>query len=970
MIMSEWGELWGTEEETDGRIPPVAEEMVELHRRNYNHPSWGILIIANESSDIARMTHTYQYWKPRDKQQRPILTASGGQLYVEPIVHNTDVYGAHRYYGRGGYPASFIPRDIELLRINVKKFRGTSNFPFIMNECNVVKGRDLNKAVPDEDYRRYTVDEYLAAVNTHGASDLESQDKMIPISSIGPNSAEQPSWQAAQFVKKLVEMFRIDDDLLQGILPWQSYPSQGKQNFQPAFIGTNLNWHSKAEFAGRKHRFKVHLRDYDITPYRHVSIRLWVEDLEGKKVLEDKPIHVGDIKAGTRKDFDYSWTIPTHTPTGDYLLKLSLTDGSKEISHNLYELYIVGAEDQEPNMPLARVAVLRPRGLNGPSGMNIPDVLQDLNVTHTIVSDDVPKLENYEVLIVPAYYGEHVLERRSLPMHGTNVQLTELPASFRQLTDRERPTWKQVYPGLVEAGPRLRTWIRGGGRVLAFEQFCQGPVPWQDELRLAETGYNCFVDPVCQSHPALRDFMIRDFADWEGEHGVIIDFTIFPLNQNLISSVATYGYEGHPGGFGMAVSETRIDKGTSMLSQLNAVRRYGLDSVATHYVNRVLEYTLAGAIWEGVRSTPSIAQGQRPELVFHPTRYEQSFIGGERWAAQSFRPSTITNLLGVDLEIWRSEDPPGSLIVELRRDANGRPDDSILAKVVRPAESLPRRRWYPNWENPFKRFDLRCRGLTSGATYWIVARAEGSDRFPNIYSWIRGRDVDDKPYPNGMGLVSSDSGKSWHIPNDKHETDFGIKVFGVTDDHLPQWDVPAENTVMIDLKPYCTTGFRDDTARDGKGGWTDQGTNDLRHVPVGNLVWQGVPLHIVDPTENDDRSCVMLKGTGRSDLPEAVKGIIVRSQAKALYFIHYADGTAERVELRDNDNIADWWHPRDLDHVKLAWKGGHPNGGKVGVWMARWPNPHPEKEIDYVDFITVKPDRGIVALLALTAEKP
>jgi len=986
MVKSEWNAAWGKQDEKNGQIPAIAEEMMELFRRNYNHPSWAILGISNESSANAILAHTYRYFKRLDKQNRPIISTSGGQLYIEPIVYYTDVYDVHLYYGVGGYPASFIPGDIELLRLTVKKFRGTDDFPFVINECNIVRGGDINKAVPDDQYKRYTVDEYLSKAGSLGASDPERQVKMIPISSIVPNRPERPSWQAAQFVKKLVEMFRIDDELVQGILPWQSYPSQGRQNFQPVFIGSDLNWHNKAEFAGERHTFKVYLRDYDIDPRSSVSIQLWVEDLKGNKILQGKPIDVGDIKAGTRRDFDYSWDLPGHVPTGDYLLKLAATSGQKEISHNLYELYILGADDRKPKMPSAKVAVLKPRGLDGPSGKNIPAILDELDVAYTVIPDHVPDLEKYDVLILPAYYGTKPLERRSLPMYGTGVRLTELPESFRQLTDREKPSWEQVYPKLVQAGGRINKWIRSGGRILSFEQFCQGPVPWQDELRIAETGYNCFVDPVRGDHPAVKDFMIRDFADWEGERGVIIDYTVFPFNQNVIASVSTYGYHGHPGGFGMALAETRIGKGSSMLSQLNAVRRYGRDSIATHYVNELIKYTLAGDIWEDVRSSPSVAEGQRPDVSFHPTKYEQSFIGGERWAAQSFTPKVITNILRVDLEIWRSQDPPGALIVELRTDDNGKPGGRILTKVVREAGSFPRRRGYPNWENPFKKFNIRYRGLKPGRTYWLVAHAEGPDLFPNIYSWIRGRDADGQPYGGGVGLVSSDGGKTWRVPTSKHETDFGIKIYGVTDEYLPKWNVATDKAVKIDLRSWCTTGFKDEVGGDGRGGWTDQGDNDIRHIPTGELVWQGVPLRIIDPTTNNGKSCVMLRGKGREDLPDAVKGIRINGKAKALYFthtaawfydrgvfyvIHYEDGTVEKIELVGNVNLADWWHPRDLPGAALGWKDGHPiSGGEVGVWMMRWQNPHPNKKITTIDFAWLRKGRGIVALFAITAESP
>ena len=73
----------------------------------------------------------------------------------------------------------------------------------------------------------------------------------------------------------------------------------------------------------------------------------------------------------------------------------------------------------------------------------------------------------------------------------------------------------------------------------------------------------------------------------------------------------------------------------------------------------------------------------------------------------------------------------------------------------------------------------------------------------------------------------------------------------------------------VDLKPYVNKSFKDEVDADKKGGWTDQGENDLRHMPVGddnpeNKYWQlvyhqeikgkqiflGVPFEVIDPAKN------------------------------------------------------------------------------------------------------------------------
>ena len=38
---------------------------------------------------------------------------------------------------------------------------------------------------------------------------------------------------------------------------------------------------------------------------------------------------------------------------------------------------------------------------------------------------------------------------------------------------------------------------------------------------------------------------------------------------------------------------------------------------------------------------------------------------------------------------------------------------------------------------------------------------------------------------------------------------------------------------MLDLKPIVNMDWRDEVWGDGRGGWTDQGDNDMRQVTVG-----------------------------------------------------------------------------------------------------------------------------------------
>ncbi len=172
----------------------------------------------------------------------------------------------------------------------------------------------------------------------------------------------------------------------------------------------------------------------------------------------------------------------------------------------------------------------------------------------------------------------------------------------------------------------------------------------------------------------------------------------------------------------------------------------------------------------------------------------------------------------------------------------------------------------------------------------------------------------------------------------------------------------------IDLAPYANRSFSDETANDGKGGWTDQGPNDFRKIPTGDVKASGIPFHIIDPAKNGDRSCLVLRGTHRPDFPEAVRGIRVDAFVSRLFFlhtsawgadvltgayrIHYTDGSTVDFVLHGNRNIADWWRCGALPEAKVGFIVVNAAQRQVGSFVAEWINPHPEKRVASFDFLS------------------
>ena len=200
---------------------------------------------------------------------------------------------------------------------------------------------------------------------------------------------------------------------------------------------------------------------------------------------------------------------------------------------------------------------------------------------------------------------------------------------------------------------------------------------------------------------------------------------------------------------------------------------------------------------------------------------------------------------------------------------------------------------------------------------------------------------------------------------------------------------------VIDLAPYVTTSFRDEKAGDRKGGWTDQGENDFRSVRTGMVTAAGVPFRVIDPEKNNGKSCIVLCGSARPYFPEAVRKIRAEGNFSRLFFLHtsawgnngicayyrirYADGSKIDYPMAGQQNVADWWFVWGLPKAKLGISGGNSNRSGT-TFVAEWVNPHPEKKIVSIDFLSARAyhkeninylptKESVPILLAITGEE-
>ncbi|MBT3381872.1 MAG: hypothetical protein HN742_04340 [Lentisphaerae bacterium] len=190
----------------------------------------------------------------------------------------------------------------------------------------------------------------------------------------------------------------------------------------------------------------------------------------------------------------------------------------------------------------------------------------------------------------------------------------------------------------------------------------------------------------------------------------------------------------------------------------------------------------------------------------------------------------------------------------------------------------------------------------------------------------------------------------------------------------------------VDLSKVANRSFADETPGDGEGGWTDEGENDMRFLPTGEWLINGVPFRIMDAEENNGASCLVLSGgvQGDSPFPERVN-VPVNGRLSTLHFLHtvtwgsrsgpgfsyvlhFADGVTEEVVVEMQKNVADWWWQGNVPAAKVAWEGPNKIRENVRLYHVSYDVQHPkgaQAVLERIEIISAK-KRPIPVIVAIT----
>lgn len=190
----------------------------------------------------------------------------------------------------------------------------------------------------------------------------------------------------------------------------------------------------------------------------------------------------------------------------------------------------------------------------------------------------------------------------------------------------------------------------------------------------------------------------------------------------------------------------------------------------------------------------------------------------------------------------------------------------------------------------------------------------------------------------------------------------------------------------VDLSRIANMDIRD-RREPGSVPWMLGGKagDDLRNLPTGEVVLEGVPYRVADPGANGGRVAVAV--SHRGGLPPRVEVAVAR-KVGGLYLLHtstkptsegvcgsvafvYADGTSRVQYIVMGKQLTYWWFPELKTATSgVAWHGPSPVAADVGLSWSVIDNPEPEKLLAAVR-LSAPEDDGIYVVAGLTlADRP
>jgi hypothetical protein len=193
---------------------------------------------------------------------------------------------------------------------------------------------------------------------------------------------------------------------------------------------------------------------------------------------------------------------------------------------------------------------------------------------------------------------------------------------------------------------------------------------------------------------------------------------------------------------------------------------------------------------------------------------------------------------------------------------------------------------------------------------------------------------------------------------------------------------PTGQLSFIDLQPKANHKLADAFDPTGR-------PNNLAEMPRGEQSFGGVRFKIAD-------RLIHLGSNQRPEWPKKVEGILVDKMVARLYIfhgtqwglaadgtkigqyqVHYENGTQQTIPIVLGEDVRDWWNEDDSKAVtrgKVVWAGQNAasrvNDQTLRLYVAVWKNPHPDKKVASIDYISTNETAAAPFCVAMTTEAP
>jgi hypothetical protein len=175
--------------------------------------------------------------------------------------------------------------------------------------------------------------------------------------------------------------------------------------------------------------------------------------------------------------------------------------------------------------------------------------------------------------------------------------------------------------------------------------------------------------------------------------------------------------------------------------------------------------------------------------------------------------------------------------------------------------------------------------------------------------------------------------------------------------------------ITIDLSRVANMGFGDETAGDGKGGWSDQGpTNDASAFDYRAKEFLGVPFLIIDPEGNGGKAVMSFNSSLK--FPQGLRhaSVDVGKGGRFLYLLHSAawgdkewkgeirlsgeNGREQLIPVKYGQELRDHWNPHNAPNGKVAARWQNQGGSFSGVYLSKFAIDQFLGKIERISFTT------------------